>query len=280
MTIRNPLQWGVEQFRTPSAASLGRRVDLPTALPTVRRIKPADLKGIVNRGFGDFGVCRTDVIFLCIFYPLIGLVLARTAAGYDMLPLVFPLASGFAIVGPLAAVGLYEISRRRELGQPVNWATPFGVMASPSFGSIVLLGLLLAAIFVLWLVAASVIYRFTLGPQPPVSAAAFARNVFTTGPGWAMIIIGMGVGFLFALLAMSISVVSFPLLLDRNVDLGTAIRTSVRAVTENPAAMAAWGLVVAGGLVIGSLPLFIGLAVILPALGHSTWHLYRALVPR
>ena len=283
MIIRNPLQWGVEHFRVPTSPAWsggGTEAARSTALPEVRRIQPADLKGVVAQGLGDFGAYRSDVIFLCILYPLIGVVLARAAAGYDMLPLVFPLASGFALVGPLAAMGLYEMSRQREQGQQVSWATPFGVMASPSFGSIALLGLLLAAIFVLWLIAASVIYRFTLGPQPPASVASFVRDVFTTGPGWAMIVIGMSVGFLFALLALSISVVSFPLLLDREVGLGTAIRTSIRAVMENPVTMAAWGLVVAGGLVIGSLPLFVGLAIVLPVLGHSTWHLYRALVPR
>jgi uncharacterized membrane protein len=249
-------------------------------LPAVRRIRAADLKDVLARGFGDFGANRTDVIFLCIFYPLVGLVLQRLAAGYEMLPLLFPLASGFALVGPVAAVGLYEMSRRREQGVNVGWIDVFGVVRSPSFGAIVLLGLLLTATFVLWLLVAEAIYLVTLGPEPPASIALFLRDVFTTGAGWVMIGVGVGVGFLFALLVLAISVVSFPLLLDRDVGLEAAVWTSVRAVVANPGPMAIWGLTVAGGLVIGSIPLFVGLVIVLPVLGHSTWHLYRKVVLR
>jgi len=117
-----------------------------------------------------------------------------------------------------------------------------------------------------------------LGPTPPVTAGAFADALFTTSGGWALIIVGCGVGFFFALFAMSISVVSFPLLLDKDVGIDTAVRTSIRAVKMNPGPMAAWGLIVAGGLVLGSIPLFLGLIVVMPVLGHATWHLYRKLV--
>ena len=95
-----------------------------------------------------------------------------------------------------------------------------------------------------------------------------------------MIVVGVSVGFLFALLVLVISVVSFPLLLDRDVGLAAAVWTSVRAVILNPGPMAAWGLIVAGGLVIGSIPLFLGLIIVMPVLGHATWHLYRKVVPR
>jgi uncharacterized membrane protein len=142
----------------------------------------------------------------------------------------------------------------------------------------VVLGLLLLAIFVLWLVAAQVIYSVTLGPEPPSSITTFVRDVFMTGAGWALIVVGVGVGFLFALVVLSISVVSFPLLLDRDVGLRIAVSTSVRAVVANPVPMAVWGLIVAGGLVIGSIPLFLGLIFVLPVLGHGTWHLYRKVV--
>jgi len=287
MAIRTPIAWGADQcrlaglaFRSASDDVHRTEGDARYPLPAVRRIGAADLKDVLAKGLGDFGANRTDVIFLCVFYPLVGLVLQRLAAGYEMLPLLFPLASGFALVGPVAAVGLYEMSRRREQGVDVGWTDAFGVVRSPSFGAIVLLGLLLTAIFVLWLLVAEAIYLVTLGPEPPASIALFLGDVFTTGAGWVMIGVGVGVGFLFALLVLAISVVSFPLLLDRDVGLEAAVWTSVRAVVANPGPMTIWGLIVAGGLVIGSIPLFVGLVIVLPVLGHSTWHLYRKMVPR
>jgi uncharacterized membrane protein len=240
----------------------------------------ADLGLALARGYDDFAAYRTDVIFLCVIYPLVGLVLARLAFGYDLLPLIFPLASGFALVGPFAAVGLNEMSRRREAGMAVAWADAFGVFGSPSFGAIVLLGLVLMAIFLLWLLAAEAIYQITLGPAPPASVGGFVYDVLATPAGWSMIGLGVGVGFLFALLALAISVVSFPLLLDREVGFDTAVLTSIRAVLTNPGPMTAWGLIVAGGLVIASIPFFLGLIIVMPVLGHATWHLYRLIVPR
>jgi uncharacterized membrane protein len=285
--VRNPIEWGWDQLKGArhAAGSAGRSVrgtgeTQDAAPPAVSRIAVADLRDVLIKGIADFGAYRTDVMFLCIIYPAAGLILARMVLGQDMLHLVFPLASGFALLGPVAAIGLYEMSRQRERGADITWAGAFGVVRSPAFGAIAALGAVLVAIFLLWLFAAYMIYEFTLGPGAPASVDAFMRDVFTTTGGWTMIAVGIGVGFLFAVLVLAISVVSFPLLLDRDVGLLAAVQTSVRAVIANPVPMAVWGMIVAGGLVLGSLPLLLGLVVVMPVLGHATWHLYRKVVPR
>ena len=284
-TIKNPVEWtgAVIADAAHGIASATRSLHhieetIHSPAPTVRRIRVADLREVIAKGFDDFGAYRSDVLFVGVIYAAVGLVLARLAFGLDLLPLVFPLASGFALIGPIAAVGLYEMSRRREQGLPVTWANAFDVFRAPSLGAMSVLGLMLIAIFLLWLVAAWAIFEATLGPAEPASIGAFAHDVFATGAGRTMIVLGVGVGFLFALLAMTVSIVSLPLLVDRDVGLDTAIKTSVRAVAMNPVPMAAWGLIVAAGLVLGSVPLFMGLVVVIPVLGHATWHLYRKLV--
>jgi len=283
MYIRNPVEWSLDQLKfagsTIETLVSGRRLKEDLLWPpAIRRIGIADIWDALAKGFEDFAAFRDDVVLICVIYPIVGLMLARLAFGYDMLPLVFPMASGFALIGPFAGVLLYEMSRRREQGLSVSWGDGFGVVHSPAFGAILALGLMLMALFLLWLGAAWAIYTLTLGPEPPSSIMGFARDVLTTERGWALIVIGVGVGFLFAVLSLSISVVSFPMLIDREVRLATAVRTSVTAVMANPAGMALWGLVVAVGLVLGSLPIFLGLIVVMPVLGHATWHLYRKAV--
>ncbi|HEY0526627.1 MAG TPA: DUF2189 domain-containing protein [Stellaceae bacterium] len=288
--IQSPPEWGWDRVKATvsgvgaakpeeywpdrQAAVAGRRA----AVPEVRRIGLADLRIALSKGIADFAANRSDVVFLCLIYPVVGLVLGRLMFGYQMLPLLFPLASGFALVGPLAAIGLNEMSRQRERRGDVTWADAFCFLRSPSIGAITQLGGLLLAIFLIWMVAANVIYVLTFGPEPPVRIGAFIRDVLTTPAGWSLIVVGVGVGFLFAVLVLSLSVVSFPLLLDRPASFDTALRTSFRAVRMNVGPMAAWGLIVALALLIGSIPLFLGLIVVFPVLGHATWHLYRRVV--
>ncbi len=283
--IRNPLEWGWDHLKQTgeavgSAATTmdGAWEDRATAQPTVRRITAADVGDALAKGVRDFGAARTDVVMLCLLYPVAGLAISRMAFDYGMLALVFPLIAGFALVAPIFGLGLYEISRRREQGLHARWTDAFAVARSPNIGSIIVMGLLLLAIFCLWLFAANLLYTVTLGPDAPVSAQAFVRDALTTPQGLTMTIVGIGVGFLFALVVLVIGVVSLPMLLDRPVGVGTAIATSVRAVRLNPGPMAMWGVIVAASLFVGALPLLIGLAIVLPVLGHATWHLYRKVV--
>ena len=246
--------------------------------PIIRKIGLADLKDALARGIDDFLAMPSHAVFLCLIYPIVGFVLARLVLGYNVLPMLFPLAAGFALVGPFAAIGLYEMSRRRELGLDVSWRHALDVFRSPSIGAILVLGLILVAIFLIWLAVAQAIYVANFGYTPAASMPDFIQQVFGTPAGWALIIVGNGVGFLFAALVLTLSVVSFPLLLDRDVGAATAVLTSVRAVLANPVMIAIWGLIVAALLALGSIPAFFGLAVVMPVLGHATWHLYRKVV--
>lgn len=247
--------------------------------PRVRRITAADLMDALAKGLDDFKEKPSHIVFLGIIYPIVALFLFRLTFGYEVLPLFFPLVAGFALIGPLAAVGLNELSRRREQGLEVAWRHAFGVVKSAQIRAILALGAVLVVIFLVWLGVAMAIYDATLGALP-ASVGDFAGRLFGTAEGWTLIIVGNGVGFLFALVVLIISAVSFPLLIDRPVGALTAVRTSVRAFATNPVPMALWGLIVAGGLVLGCIPLFVGLAIVVPVLGHATWHLYRKTVER
>jgi uncharacterized membrane protein len=246
--------------------------------PVVRRISPSDLYDSLARGVDDFVAMPSHAIFLCVIYPMLGIFLIALTMGNSLLPLAFPLAEGFALVGPLAAIGLYELSRRRESGLESSADHALDVLHSPSLSAIIALGLLLMAIFLIWLVVAEALYVGNFGYAPPPPLTQFVRNVLTTHAGWNLIVIGTGIGFLFAVLVLTISAVSFPLLLDRDVGAAVAVDTSIRVVAANPPTMALWGLIVAVLLLIGSIPFFLGLAIIMPVLGHATWHLYRRAV--
>ncbi len=254
--------------------------DAAVPTPQVRSIGVRDAFAALAEGFDDFLAMPSHLVFLGLFYVLAGLVLGSMSSFTGALHLLFPIAAGFALVGPFVAIGLYEMSRRRELGAKVEWRDAFAVARSPALPAIAALGLLLTAIFAAWIASAEALYQGLYGANPPPSGWLFVNDVVTSSRGLWLIGLGGAVGFVFAALALCVSVVSFPLLLDRDAGLLAAIGASLRVAARNPLAVAAWGLIVAALLVAGSLPLFVGLAVVMPVLGHGTWRFYRRAIVR
>lgn len=250
----------------------------PVARASLRPIGVEDLRFALAKGVEDFLAMPTHVLFVIVIYPIAGLIIAAVTFELDLIPLLFPLASGFALIGPFAAIGLYELSRRREAGLDTSWAHAYEPLKARSAGSIAVVGLILMGIFMAWLVIAMGLYWALYGTQKQDSIVAFAEEVLTTERGWVLILLGNLVGFAFSLIALAVSAVSIPMLVDRDVDALTAIETSLALVRSNPQTMLLWGFIVAGLLVLGMLPLFVGLALVMPILGHATWHLYRRAV--
>ena len=259
-------------------ASHARPADEVAAELTIKRIHFSSLLRALRAGWEDFKAVPSHALMLCAIYPVLGLVLARAAFGYSVLPLLFPLAAGFALLGPFAALGLYELSSRRERCESATAWDALDVLRSPSFGAMLGLGTLLLALFVTWVATAQSIYVAVFGYGGATGPAEFLSRVFTTQQGWWLIAVGCGAGFLFAVLALCLSIVSFPLMLDRHSGALEAIVTSMRVTAKNPIEVATWGLIVAALLVLGTLPFFLGLAVVIPVLGHATWHLYREAI--
>lgn len=293
-----------------SVTSISRTGGVPIADPAraefaVHDIGIEDLRIALRQGWNDFLTKRGDLVFLGLVYPAVVFLAALYALQNSLVSLVFPLFSGAVLLGPAAASGFYELARRHEQGLDARWRHFFDVFrpSSPSFPSLAALTTVTAVLFILWIGAASMIYAATLGhgdpvsmndflrssmmyvgdlgPRQPASISVFLRDLFTTPEGWTMIVIGNCVGLVFAAATLAISVVSFPMLIDRpRIGWDVALRTSVRVTRRNPGTVGLWGLIVVALLVLGSIPAFVGLAVVLPVLGYATWHLYTRAVER
>lgn len=250
----------------------------PPPVITVKRIGMADLKASLASGVDDFRAMRGDLLFLGLIYTLVGIGAFALTLNLALAPLIFPLAAGLTILGPAVASGFYTLSKRRERGEESGWLHFFDVFRTPRIRSVLALTAILGALFLGWLYAASLLYRDYIYVGSGVSIETFARPLFTTAAGGLFLLGSFAVGFVFAAIALAVGVVGFPMLVDRPVGIRTAVTTSLKVSRENPGAVAAWGLIVAGLLFLGSLPLFLGLAFVLPILGYATWHLYRRAV--
>ncbi len=255
----------------------------PTYHPAIRKLSLGDLEDALLKGIDDFKAKPTFGVYIVLIYPLVTLAAFLVVFNYDWLPLVFPTVSGLLLIGPFITVGMCEASRHREQGIENEGLGAFDFRRSASPQDVMLLGLLMVALFFLWLGTATTLYGLTLGDPwqsaPAELGAGFVQRLFTTGAGWTLIIVGNALGLMFAIVALSIGTISFPLLLDKPVGIGAAVQTSMRVVLANPLMMALWGLIVVASMVIGAVPLLVGLSVVIPVLGHATWHLYRRAIP-
>ena len=246
--------------------------------PVIRRITTQDLRSALRRGREDFLARPTHGVFLTAIYLLIAAAAAFVGLGENLLFLLLPVLSGLALIGPLAACGLYELSRRREQGSEYAWWHVFDVLNVPSRWSITGMGVLLAALFAGWLMTAVALYEGILGSVVPDTAAGLFQQIFMTPEGWQLLAAGTLIGFIYSVIVFVATVVALPMMVERRVGLAGAVGTSLRAVAGNVKPMAAWYLIVAGLMLAGAVPMLIGLGVVAPILGHATWHLYRAVV--
>ena len=249
----------------------------------IRKVGLQDLRIALAQGWEDFQAKRGDLVFIGVIYPVVVLFAILMASQVSILPLLFPLLAGSILFSPALASGFYELARRREQGLDSRWRHFLDVVRGPSAPALFDLTSVTAMLFLAWMGAAWFIYHSTVGTMGPdaiSSVGAFANAVFGTGEGWRMIILGNLVGLCFAIVTLAISVVSFPMIVDKQVNWGIALRTSVRFAWHNPVTVAVWGLIVVGLLILGALPGLVGLAVVLPLLGYATWHLYTRAVVR
>jgi uncharacterized membrane protein len=242
--------------------------------PVVLRVSAADVIEALGAGLRDFQAVPLYGLAVGAFYAAGGLIVVLSATAFGLVYLAYPLAAGFALVGPFAAIFLYEVSRRRERGQSLKLGEIVGTLRTRS--EIGWMAFVSIFVFVMWMYQVRFLMALFLGLHASfANLHDFIRVVLTTNEGLVFLAVGNVEGAVLSLVLFSLTVVSFPLLLERDVDFVTAMITSVRAVAASPLPMLGWAGAIVVLLILSALPFFLGLLVTLPVLGHATWHLYR-----
>jgi uncharacterized membrane protein len=246
-------------------------------MPQVRAATVADVVAAVEAGLRDFRRSPRYGLFFGGFYALGGLLAVYLTAAAGLAWVAMPLTAGFALLGPFAAVGLYEVSRRLEAGEALSWRAVLGCIIGQGGREMGWMALVSVFAFIMWMYQIRLMVALFFGFSS-LEASAFWQNLFLTANGLTFLAIGTAWGAVLSVVVFTLTVVSFPLLLDRDRDFITAMITSVQAVVASPKVMVGWGLITAALLFLSAMPLFMGLVVVLPVLGHATWHLYRRIV--
>ena len=263
---------------TDSDPDLGLPHNAPDEMPEPAKIGFDAIGGSLRAGWRDFRRAPGYGLFFSAFYVLGGLVLTAVAAASGQEWWLMPFIVGFPLVAPFAAVGLYEVSRRLEAGEPLIWREVMGTVFAQKDRQLPSMAMVVLLMFMFWVFVAHTTFALFMGVSSLTNVTS-SPEMLLQGRGLIMLLVGTLIGAGFAAVLFSFTVVGLPLLLDREVDFITAIITSIKAVMLNPVVLAVWGLVIAAILLAGMLPLFLGLFIALPVLGHASWHMYRQLMP-
>lgn len=249
----------------------------PPPLPAIKSITTTDVRDAIRAGLADFQRAPIYGLFFGAIFSVVGVAIVWALYTGEASYWIFPAAAGFPLIGPFAAVGIYEVSRRLEAGEELSWQAILTAGFRHKNTQLPLFAVLTVFSFLAWIVLARVIFAISFGTAPMTNVMT-SFEVLLTGPGLVMLVVGSIAGAALAALLFSISVVGVPLLLDRDIDVVTAMITSFSATVENRQAMLYWGLIVGGAIFLAMLPLFLGMILVFPALGHASWHIYRKVI--
>ena len=250
----------------------------PGAMPAVNALTADDIKAALSQGLSDFRKAPLFGLFFAGVYVLGGLLIVQSLFVWDMSWMIYPVAIGFPLIAPFAAVGLYEVSRRLAAGEPLEWAEVLSVIRLQSRRELAFMAFVVLFIFWIWMYQVRLLIALVLGRLSFATWESFAQTLFGTTEGMVFLAIGHVVGAVLALVLFAVTVVSIPMLLERNVDFVTAMITSIKAVFASPAVMLGWGVIVTLLMIAAMIPAFLGLFLVLPVLGHATWHIYKKAV--
>jgi uncharacterized membrane protein len=245
--------------------------------PEIRKIAANDVYEALGQGWADFKAAPRYGLFFGGVYAAVGIFIFSQLLLLDRPFWIVPFAFAFPLVGPFAAIGLYEVSRRRELGQSLDWNEVLGVVWTKRDSQIPSMAFVVLAGFLLWMWVASMLVILFLGRMQAATYSNLDAMLHSSN-GIMLLVVGGAIGAVIAFLLFAVTAVSLPMLLDREIDYVTAMVVSFRAVTENLQPMLHWAWIVVALLFVGMLPLFLGLVVALPVLGHATWHVYRKVI--